>query len=60
MKKVFIILLALMCAGVLFGQDKKVAVFDPAGSVDNTGKEIIREEISSIIVNTNGYANFFC
>ena len=38
------------------GQDKKVAVFDPAGSVDNTLKEIVREEISSIIVNTGGYA----
>ena len=37
-------------------QDKKVAIFNPAGSVENsTIKEIIREEISSIIVNTAGY-----
>ena len=35
--------------------DEKVAIFDPAGSVDNSYKEVIREEISSIIVNTGGY-----
>jgi hypothetical protein len=33
-----------------------VAVFDPAGDVSTSAKEIVREEISSIIVNTPGYA----
>ncbi|MDR1553985.1 MAG: CsgG/HfaB family protein [Prevotellaceae bacterium] len=36
-------------------QDKKVAVFDPAGDVTSSIKEIVREEISSVIVNTGGY-----
>ena len=36
-------------------QEKKVAIFDPAGSVEESIKEIVREEISSIIVNSGGY-----
>lgn len=48
---VIVLLLSLMA----MAQDKKVAVFDPAGSVDLSVKEIVREEISSIIVNTAGY-----
>ena len=36
-------------------QDRKVAVFDPAGNVENAIKDIIREEIISIIVNVGGY-----
>jgi hypothetical protein len=36
-------------------QEKKVAVFDPAGEVEKYLKEIIREEISSIVVNTPDY-----
>ena len=36
-------------------QDNKVAVFDPAGDVSNSIKEIVREEISAAIVNM---ANF--
>ena len=34
---------------------RKVAVFDPAGSVDKALLEIVREEISSVVVNTKGY-----
>jgi hypothetical protein len=55
MKKVSILLLAMMCVSIVWGKDKKVAVFDPIGSVDYSIKEIIREEISSIIVGTSGY-----
>ena len=36
-------------------EDRKVAVFDPAGNVEPHLKEIVREEISSIVVNTAGY-----
>jgi len=35
--------------------EMKVAIFDPAGDVDVSLKNIIREEVSSIIVNTSGY-----
>ena len=35
--------------------ERKVAVFDPAGSVDNSLLEIVREEISSVVVNTPGF-----
>ena len=47
--------IALVLSFTAMAQEKKVAVFDPAGSVDNAIKEIVREEISSIIVNTEGY-----
>jgi len=33
----------------------KVAVFDPAGSVEEALREIVREEISSVVVNTAGF-----
>ncbi|HPW65459.1 MAG TPA: CsgG/HfaB family protein [Salinivirgaceae bacterium] len=36
-------------------QDKKVAVFDPAGDVTSTIKGIVREEISATIVNSADY-----
>jgi hypothetical protein len=55
MKRVSILVLAIMCASVVCGRDRKVAVFDPTGSVDYTTKEIIREEISSVVVSTSGY-----
>ena len=34
---------------------RKVAVFDPAGKVEEALLEIVREEISSVVVNTTGY-----
>ena len=36
-------------------QERKVAVFDPAGTVEKALLEIVREEISSVVVNTSGY-----
>jgi len=36
-------------------EDRKVAVFDPAGRVNVDLLEIVREEISSVVVNTTGY-----
>ena len=35
--------------------DRKVAVFDPVGTVEKALLEIVREEISSAVVNTQGY-----
>jgi hypothetical protein len=56
MKKVIITnVIVLLLSLTAMAQDKKVAVFDPAGSVDMSVKEIVREEISSIVVNTVGY-----
>ena len=46
--------ITVLCVAAI-AQDKKVAIFDPAGSVNSAIKEIIREEMSSIIVNTGGY-----
>jgi len=48
-------LIALLVGFTATAQSKKVAIFDPAGSVDKNIKEIVREEISSIIVNAGGY-----
>ena len=55
MKKIAILLLAIISASAIYGQDKKVAVFDPAGSVSSSIKEIVREEISTVVVNALGY-----
>ena len=56
MKKVIITSVIVLFSITAMAQDRKVAVFDPAGSaVDNTIKEIVREEISSIIVNSGSY-----
>ena len=54
-KFLFFLLAVISSAGQLSGQDSKVAVFDPAGNVDNAIKEIVREEINSSIVKTVGY-----
>jgi hypothetical protein len=48
-------ILGILLSFTAMAQDKKVAVFDPAGKVDENTLEIVREEISSIIVNTAGY-----
>ena len=56
MKKTVIInAIVLLLSLTATAQDKKVAVFDPARSIDNTVREIVREEISSVIVNAGGY-----
>ncbi|MCL2510701.1 MAG: penicillin-binding protein activator LpoB [Bacteroidales bacterium] len=57
MKKVCItsVIALLLSFTAMAQEEKKVAVFDPAGNVDNYIKEIVREEISSFIVNSVGY-----
>ena len=49
------LVIAAVALSSVMAQDKKVAVFDPAGNIDNHLKEIVREEVSSIIVNAGGY-----
>jgi hypothetical protein len=55
MKKILILSTCILWCSGIFAQDKKVAVFDPAGDAKSGIKEIVREEISSVIVNTSGY-----
>ncbi|MDR1865602.1 MAG: CsgG/HfaB family protein [Bacteroidales bacterium] len=55
MKRIVTVMFTLLCVNLVYGQDKKVAVFDPSGSVGSDIRDIVREEISSIVVNTNGY-----
>ena len=55
MKKVIIISVIALLSLTAMAQDQKVAVFDPAGNAESAIKEIIREEISSIIVNTGRF-----
>jgi hypothetical protein len=45
----------LWCHGAYAQESQKVAIFDPAGDVSASYKEIVREEISNIIVNTGGF-----
>jgi len=54
-KKLIIVLLSIFITIAVNAQDKKVAVFDPGGSVTNSIREIVREEISSAIVNMGGF-----
>jgi hypothetical protein len=52
MQKVIITnVIALLITVAAMAQNSKVAVFNPDGRVDNSIKEIIREEISSVMVN---------
>ena len=51
-----IMLFLFISTSALTQEARKVAVFDPAGTVDNVLFEIVREEISSVVVNTKGYA----
>ena len=56
MKKVFITtVIAILLGLTAMAQNQKVAVFDPAGSIPTSTRDIVREEISSVIVNTPGY-----
>jgi hypothetical protein len=45
----------LWCCGATAQESQKVAIFDPAGDVSASYKEIVREEISNIIVNTGKF-----
>jgi hypothetical protein len=55
MKKIILISAIILWHCSAMAQEKKVAVFDPAGDVTSSIKEIVREEISATIVNTRGY-----
>jgi len=55
-KKLLIPVILLFFSLLLQAQgERKVAVFDPAGTVDNALLEIVREEISSVVVSIKGY-----
>ena len=54
MKKLIITSAIAVLSLAAMAQDKKVAVFDPAGSVNSDIKEIVREIISSGFVNAGG------
>jgi len=57
MKKIIItIAIALLLGTATMAQDRRVAVLDPAGNAEQYVNEITREVISSVIVNTSGYA----
>ena len=54
-RKIITTALALLFATAGMAQDLRVAVFDPIGTVPSFIREIVREEISVVIVNTPGY-----
>jgi hypothetical protein len=54
-KKIGLMSAIILWCGAAIAQEKKVAVFDPAGDVSSSIKEIVREEISATIVNIDGY-----
>jgi len=55
MQKIIITSVIALFSLTAMAQDKKVAVLEPAGSVDAFLKEIVRDEISSIIFNADGF-----
>jgi hypothetical protein len=48
-------IIAMLLTVAAMAQNSKVAVFDPAGRVDDEIKTIIREEIGSVVVTIAGY-----
>ena len=55
MQKFIITSIIALFSLAAMAQDRKVAVFDPVGSADHNIRDIVRELISSAVVNTNGY-----
>ena len=56
MKKIIITnVLIVLLSLTAMAQDKKVAVMDPAGSIEYAIRDIVREEISSVVINASGY-----
>jgi len=55
MKRIIITLIVALLSFSAIATNKKVAVFDPAGNAGNAVREIVREKISSSIVNIGGY-----
>ena len=56
MKKIIITSVIALLSFLAMAQERKVAVFEPTGSANNDIKEIVRELISSVIVNAGGYS----
>jgi hypothetical protein len=56
MRKILILCTCILWYSGIFAQDKKVAVFDPSGNVSLEVQEIVREEISSIVMNIPKYS----
>ena len=56
MKKLIITLDIAILGISAMAQEKKVAVFEPTGSIDANLKAAVRDEISSIVVKTDGYS----
>jgi hypothetical protein len=55
MQKTIITLLVVMLSFMAMGQNVRVAVFDPAGDANSGIRNIVREQISSHLVNSRGY-----
>ena len=53
--RILAVILTFLCLTAHGQVERKVAVFDPAGRVSDDIKEIVREVISSVVVNTDGY-----
>ena len=53
--KIFTIAISILLSVSVIAQDRRVAVFDPVGSVPTFIRDIVREEISTVVVNTSGY-----
>ena len=47
--------IALFSLAAMAQEERKVGVFDPVGRVDDVVKTIVREVISSALVNADGY-----
>jgi len=61
MKKITVLLFALLCAGIIWGQEKKVAMLEPVvkgGSVTQIEKEIILATLEEAITEFPGYKAF--
>lgn len=54
-QKYVITLVIVLFSFTVLAQDLRVAIFDPAGRADMGVKEVVRELISSVVVNTPGY-----
>ena len=49
------VMLLFIAVSAFAQNERKVAVFDPIGTVDKVLLEVVREEISSVVVNRSGY-----
>jgi TonB family protein len=61
MKKIAVLFFALLCAGIIWGQEKKVAMLEPVvkgGSVTQIEKEIILATLEEAITEFPGYKAF--